>query len=39
LKLLEDAGAEYYRKKYLKPLNREMNVMKIERIVLAEVKK
>ena len=39
LKLLEDAGAEYYREKYLKPLNREMNVMKIERIVLAEVKK
>ena len=39
LKLLEDAGAEYYRERYLKPLNREMNVMKIERIVLAEVKK
>ena len=39
LKLLQDAGAEYYKEKYLKPLNREMNVMKIERIVFAEVKK
>jgi methyltransferase (TIGR00027 family) len=39
LNLLEDAGAEYYREKYIKPLNRDMNVMKIERIVLAEVKK
>lgn len=39
LKLLDDAGADYYREKYLKPLNRELDVMKIERIVLAEVKK
>ena len=37
LKLLDDAGAEYYREKYLKPLNRDLDVMKIERIVLAEV--
>jgi methyltransferase (TIGR00027 family) len=35
LKLLKDAGAEYYREHYLKPLNRDLAVTEIERIVLA----
>lgn len=37
LLLKEDVGSTDYQERYLKPLNRKMQVMKIERIALAEV--
>ncbi|MCD4784568.1 MAG: SAM-dependent methyltransferase [Candidatus Eremiobacteraeota bacterium] len=37
LSLIEDIGASYYQKKYLKPIGRDLNVFEIERIALAEV--
>ena len=36
LKLVDDIGRDYHIEKILKPLNRELEVMNIERIVLAE---
>ncbi|AIF53019.1 class I SAM-dependent methyltransferase [Pelosinus sp. UFO1] len=37
LKLIEDVGAAYFQKEYLKPLGRQLNVSEIERIVYATV--
>jgi len=37
LSVLEDVGSEDYIERYLKPLNRDINVSKIERIILAEI--
>lgn len=39
LTLIEDIGASEYQERYLKPINREMNVFEIECVALAEVKK
>lgn len=37
LKLIEDVGAAYFQEKYLKPLDRRLDVSEIERIVYATV--
>ncbi len=38
LKLLADAGAPDYRKRYLEPINREMNLFESEHVAIAEIK-
>ena len=37
LSLIEDVGASYYQKKYLKPIGRKLNVSEIERTAFAKV--
>lgn len=37
LSIIEDVGASYYQKKYLKPIGRDLNVFEIERIAFAKV--
>jgi len=37
LEVIEDAGAEFYREKYLKPVNREIKILKAERTNFSKI--